>query len=482
MEQKEPFIPIKNQLNKFNVKLNNYNRLFFSAKFGDGKTTFLNEFKKQKQNEFQIITLFPINYQIVNNEDIFELIKRDILLQLLMLEDIVVGNNDIKFIKQLSGYFKENSIDIAEDLLVSATSIFSNVPFFPDMKEPLERLFKNINKFRTHAKEENEKHNQRKQTKKFFTNTNVCIYEFDPISQLIYMLIKQYKEKKEKDIVLIIEDLDRIDPKHLFRLLNIFSAHFDRVNKGSNEEKSNLTDNKFGFDKIVFVCDYDNIKKIFHHFYGIDTDFKGYITKFSSAPPFRYSLKELYIDYICSILPKKISQFKTISYLLSEMIVDQLNTEEIKESEKDCLRTIKDNIKNYKPHIEEKEIINNYDTSLKVNSINDFTKLLDILHRFNIDLSNFIEQINSQTPQKEFLNMIEESWELSEYSLVKRPFGNRDLVIKRQEIMPNDIELKNLTEYSDHYLNIINLGLRSIIENINDSDIFTNKILIKYNM
>lgn len=89
MEQEDAFIPIDDQLNKFNTLLKNNNRLFFSAKFGDGKTTFLNKFKRQKGNECKIITLFPINYQIVDNKDIFELIKRDILLQLFMLEDIV---------------------------------------------------------------------------------------------------------------------------------------------------------------------------------------------------------------------------------------------------------------------------------------------------------------------------------------------------------------------------------------------------------
>lgn len=482
MEQEEPFIPIDEQINKFNTLLKNNNRLFFSAKFGDGKTTFLNEFKKEKQDEYQIITLFPINYQIVDNKDIFELIKRDILLQLLMLEDIELEENDITFSGELYMYLTNNKTNIAEDLLISAASLFSNTPILHNMKEPLKRLFKNIDRFKTQKQEIEEKTNDIVKVDKFLDQSNICIYEFDAISQLIHTLIKQYREKTKKDIVLIIEDLDRIDPKHLFRLLNIFSAHFDRVNKGIEEKESNLTDNKFGFDKIVFVCDYDNIENIYHHFYGNNTDFKGYITKFSSVQPFIYSLKELYYEYIFSILPKEISKFNSLSDLLSDMIIEQFYSEDIKESEKDSLRTIRDNIINYKPHIEEKEIINRYDTSLKVNSINDFTKLLDILLRFNIDLNNFIEHINSQTPEKEFLNMIEESWELSEYSLVKRPFGNRNLVIKRYEITSNDIELKNLTEYSDHYLNIINLGLRSIIENINDSDIFTNKFLINYNV
>lgn len=73
--------------------------------------------------------------------------------------------------------------------------------------------------------------------------------------------------------VLIIDDLDRIDPEHIFRLFNIFSAHFD-YHKG--------TDNKFGFNKVVFVCDIRNIRNMFHSRYGAATDFTGYIDKFYS--------------------------------------------------------------------------------------------------------------------------------------------------------------------------------------------------------
>ena len=37
--------------------------------------------------------------------------------------------------------------------------------------------------------------------------------------------------KKAKKPVLIIEDLDRLDPKHLFRILNVVSAHIDDSNR-----------------------------------------------------------------------------------------------------------------------------------------------------------------------------------------------------------------------------------------------------------
>ncbi len=60
-------------------------------------------------------------------------------------------------------------------------------------------------------------------------------------------------ETKQK--ILIIDDLDRFDPEHLFRLISIFSTHIDHQ---TNE-------NKFGFDKIIFVGDLQNIKEMFEH-------------------------------------------------------------------------------------------------------------------------------------------------------------------------------------------------------------------------
>lgn len=478
MTQEEPFIPIDDQINKFNTLLKNNNRLFFSAKFGDGKTTFLNEFKKEKQDEYQIITLFPINYQIVDNKDIFELIKRDILLQLLMLEDIELEENDIAFSGELYMYLTNNKDNLAEDLLIAAADILSNIPFIPNTKEVFKRLFKNIDRFKTQKQEIEEKTNDIVKIDKFLDQSNVCIYEFDAISQLIYTLINKYREKVQKEIVLIIEDLDRIDPKHLFRLLNIFSAHFDRVNKGINELDCNLTDNKFGFDKIVFVCDYDNIKSIFHHFYGSDTDFKGYITKFSSAQPFRYSLKELYVEYILTILPEEISQFTYLSNLLSKMIVEQLDVVNNIKTGKDSLRTIKNNIKNYIANIEEGEIINTNYPTLKVKSINSFTIFLDLIHRFNLSFNDFKFKINNDINlKKDFLNLVGESWKLSQFISVNS--NNIIIFFDKANKMYHDPSLNNnFNQININYYEIIISGLNSVLERINNSKIFVDNIII----
>ncbi|GEM_PF-3149442 len=48
---------------------------------------------------------------------------------------------------------------------------------------------------------------------------------------------------------------------------------------------------KFDFEKVILVCDIENIRKIYEHKYGIGVDFSGYISKFVSKEIFFYNVK-----------------------------------------------------------------------------------------------------------------------------------------------------------------------------------------------
>jgi len=87
------------------------------------------------------------------------------------------------------------------------------------------------------------------------------------------------KDELKKENVLIIDDFDRLDPDHIFRILNILSVHQDY--------KSG--DDKFGFDKIIVVCSLENIEAIYKHKYGSEVDFDGYIEKFYSTEVFHFN-------------------------------------------------------------------------------------------------------------------------------------------------------------------------------------------------
>lgn len=93
--------------------------------------------------------------------------------------------------------------------------------------------------------------------------------------------------KRMSGTVLIVEDLDRMDPAHLFRIMNVLSSQIDNPYYEDCHNK-----NKFGFDKIILVMDYDITKHLFHHFYGINANYDGYMNKFMSSTPFRFSITE----------------------------------------------------------------------------------------------------------------------------------------------------------------------------------------------
>ena len=57
-------IPISSPAEKFKKVLDtkDNNKIFFSGKFGSGKTYFLNEFFKEKEEEYQVFHLYPSLY------------------------------------------------------------------------------------------------------------------------------------------------------------------------------------------------------------------------------------------------------------------------------------------------------------------------------------------------------------------------------------------------------------------------------------
>lgn len=144
------------------------------------------------------------------------------------------------------------------------------------------------------------------QIETYIIENDGIIYENDAITEIIRSAIANYKsDHPQKRVVLIIEDLDRIDPAHLFRILNVFSAHMDYGYRlGKPIDNKFLVGNKFDLDNVVMVMDYQNTCNIFHHFYGESTNFKGYIDKFCSNNYFSYSLAEQKYSYFISNIKK----------------------------------------------------------------------------------------------------------------------------------------------------------------------------------
>lgn len=264
---------------KHHLGIENNKRILFSGPFGTGKSTFLKEFSETEKENFFYLKIFPVNYSVSKNEDVFELIKFDLLLQLLgnYNEEIKLEKEDFNVLLKIQVFMMER--------MKFTPLLYAILGFSEKLGTPLTKLIEaavsiygSYEKFSAEIKIDEEK--QIHTFLEFIQQKSGSHHEMDTVSELIFDLIGRIKTSNpEKESVLIIDDLDRLDPEHIFRLFNIFSAHYDEI-KGEN---------KFGFDKVIFVCDIENIRKIFHHKYGQGVDFSGYIDKFYSIVPFDFN-------------------------------------------------------------------------------------------------------------------------------------------------------------------------------------------------
>lgn len=270
-------------------------RIIFSARFGMGKTTFLKWYFQQSaiKEKYNTIHLFPVNYSVATNEDIFKYIKYDVIVELLR-NGYEVIEEDVKLSKVFKQFFKKNYEKIAASIIHMIPLLGKEVIDSYDRIRPLIDTFFDIQE---KMKLEN---NEGDRLIKYLENLESSegnIFEDDIITQIIEAVLDRAKHSDggDKENILIIDDLDRIDPEHIFRLLNIFAAHFDR---------SNNSKNKFGFDKVIFVCDINNIREIFRHKYGINVDFTGYINKFYSNTIYNFNHVEYYSTFVLNQLQK----------------------------------------------------------------------------------------------------------------------------------------------------------------------------------
>ncbi len=279
------------KIEEFAQYLNSSDRIILSAKFGDGKTYFLNELTKDKSlsEKYEFFTVYPVNYSVATNEDVFEYIKRDIIIQ--MHDRNELNNIDIDALFE--------AIKSFVDLSTVVSFLLSFIPGGDFYNKLLDRFLAAKKTY------EDKKHLADKYLK-MFENQRGGLYEKDGYTELIRETVKWIQvdhgtDHKAKKTVLIIEDLDRLDPQHLFRILNVLSAHIDDT---SNPDK---VCNKFGFDNIVLVMDYETTEHIFHHFYGADANYQGYMSKFLACEPFRYSFRSYLEQDLISQLKRSLS-------------------------------------------------------------------------------------------------------------------------------------------------------------------------------
>jgi hypothetical protein len=269
---------------KNHFELEGNKKILFSAKYGTGKSYFLNTFFSEEKikEKNNVITISPVNYSVSQNEDIFELIKADIIRNFFIDGTLTFINGDISFDKLtvVREYIK-NSVNypykIGKQLIYGLAKLGS---FGTGTEKGVDGVYNIISDFEKYEKKLNKKYKPKEvildEYSEEIQNKIGSYLEFNFISSLIKEILLKVKTKHEKNNILVIEDFDRLDPAHIFRILNIFSAHT------INEE------NKFGFDKVIIVCDLHNIESLYNHLYGSEIDFNGYIDKFYSYAPYHF--------------------------------------------------------------------------------------------------------------------------------------------------------------------------------------------------
>lgn len=284
-------IDLKEKIKDFAQYLATTDRIILSAKFGDGKTFLLNQLRNNEElsKDYEFFTIYPVNYSVAKNEDVFEYIKRDIIVQL-----------------DKEGLLDKVDLEAVFDSLFDFDDIRALVSFLLSFVPGGEFYDKVFKKFCDKKKKYKKKKHTGDKYLASFSQIKGSIYENDGYTTLIRNAIDWMKKDhavnvwNKKKAVLIIEDLDRLDPKHLFRILNVLSAHID------DTTTPDVVTNKFGFDNIVLVMDYETTAHIFHHFYGEEACYEGYMSKFLSREPFRYSIQPFIAIQIERELSKKL--------------------------------------------------------------------------------------------------------------------------------------------------------------------------------
>lgn len=275
-------VDIKNPFESFgsHIDLMDNAKILFSAPYGQGKSIFLNYFFEEHSSLYEVFKVFPVNYAISHNEDVFKYIKTEILFQLL--------SKNVEFDKESFSYFQTAPEFFKNDPIKILSPLIKLIPKFgKSAYDIFVQLYKLANEyFDYHDKAQvNEKEKAEKFIKELYEKEG-SIFEDNFYTQLIRQQLEKLKLASAKRNVLIIEDLDRMDPDHIFRILNVFAAHFD------TQEFASGYSNKFGFDKIIIVGDYNNIRQVFAYRYGPEVHFEGYINKYYSREPFFYDNKE----------------------------------------------------------------------------------------------------------------------------------------------------------------------------------------------
>ncbi len=250
-----------------------------------------------------------MNYVVSSNEDIFQLLQYDILLHLIAQYDIKLEEQSFS-----ESTFLHQFVTAEINPVILIPTLIGIIPKVgSSLKEIYNKLKPQYDQFIKKFPSESETLSKLRNT----IEGRNTIYEDSDVTDLIRAIVSGIEEKNEVKLILILDDLDRIDPQHIFRLFNVFSAH---LNPSEGES------NKYGFNKVVFVCDEVNIRNIYSHKYGQDVDYKGYFDKFYSYDVFNFNNEINNTEYLSGIVTLISNSYSNTNPEIDKFIKENLNS------------------------------------------------------------------------------------------------------------------------------------------------------------
>src|SRR5258708_16818933 len=133
------------ELFKEHIEIEDNLRIVVSGVFGSGKTYFLNKFF-EGNSKYNVIKLFPVNYSVAKNEDIFELIKFDILFELLDNPNVLFDKVYFKKLLTAQVFLQQNGYEILKPIIEKTPKIGKSITKIADTLYKFGKEFDAFNK------------------------------------------------------------------------------------------------------------------------------------------------------------------------------------------------------------------------------------------------------------------------------------------------------------------------------------------------
>lgn len=189
----EKLYPFQNASQAFKQHLeNNGNiKILFSGPFGTGKTTFLREYFSMNAS-YEVFHLFPVNYSVATNEDIFRYLKAELLF-LLLEKGVEFDKQSLKKTETVPAFLKDNALNI----LLPFTRLIPQVG--KSVHDILEELINLKNLFESYH--EDIQIDDERKAKKFIKELyeqEGSVFEDNFYTQIIRQLLEKIKQKENK--------------------------------------------------------------------------------------------------------------------------------------------------------------------------------------------------------------------------------------------------------------------------------------------